>query len=593
MHRSISLVALLASLVVVGIVALTSSGVAQDGAMTAAPVEGRIVARLLDNGQIEFGFQPEGEERILPRSRFFSSSSVGRWLVSSAVERDGENLGRVTAMRLQDRRVEFGFIPDGGERILPRVRFFPVNARANRWLRSSLITLWERDVTEPEAASSVPAEGTSDSDPCISRDRAVLATFYQSLDGENWRQDTNWISGQALDEWRGITTDANGCVTHIQLSSNDLKGTIPAAVSTLASLRVLDLSENNDISGVIPPALGNLSNLQSLDLSDQTGQHERSVGLTGTIPRELGKLGILQILDLSWHQLDGEIPAHLGKLTNLQSLHVHGNSRSGVIPPELGGLTRLRSLRLNHNMLRGGIPVELGNLAMLELLYLSSNHLSGAIPAALGGLTQLNTLDLGNNDLSGAIPAELGDLSRLGTLDLRDNVLSGDVPAELANLSALHSYYLHGNPLTGFIPDRFRSLESSYATYRFDDPRPPLPPFCEATVSCATGTAVPNASTNEELVSDCQNLFAARDAIVGTGTLNWSPTTPMASWTGIGLGGSPQRVKSLELSDFAGERPAQLGNLAKLETLIINGDMRGEIPPELGRLSELRELELD
>ena len=94
-------------------------------------------------------------------------------------------------------------------------------------------------------------------------------------------------------------------------------------------------------------------------------------------------------------------------------------------------------------------------------------------------------------------------------------------------------------------------------------------------------------------MSDCESLLAARDAIAGTGTLNWSPTTPIARWTGIGLGGSPQRVKSLELTGFAGEIPAQLGNLDKLETLVFNGDMRGEIPSELGRLSELRELELD
>ena len=60
MYRPISLVALLASLVAVGVVALTSSGMAQDGAMTAAAVEGKIVARLLDDGRIEFGFQPEG-----------------------------------------------------------------------------------------------------------------------------------------------------------------------------------------------------------------------------------------------------------------------------------------------------------------------------------------------------------------------------------------------------------------------------------------------------------------------------------------------------------------------------------------------------
>ena len=428
---------------------------------------------------------------------------------------------------------------------------------------------------------------------CDQRDRDALVAFYNSLGGPDWRSRTGWLSERPLGTWRGVSTNAGGCVTSIQLSSNRLSGTIPAEVGALSSLRVLDLSENNDITGALPPELGNLSNLVELNLADQTGQSDRTQALTGGIPRELGNLTNLLSLNLSWHQLSGDIPSELGNLANLQTLSLAGNSLSGEIPPELGGLAHLRSLRLNHNDLRGGIPTEMGQLSDLRALFLSSNSLDGAIPAELGDLASLEDLYLGNNALSGAIPAALGNLSRLETLDLRDNHLSGDVPSELANLSALHSYYFHGNPLTGCIPDNFRSLQSSYATYAFDDPRPDLPPFCEATVSCATGTAVPNASTNPGLVSDCESLLAARDALAGTGTLNWSPTTPIARWTGIGLGGSPQRVKSLELSGFAGEIPAQLGDLDKLETLVLDGDMRGEIPPELGRLTELRELELD
>ena len=363
-------------------------------------------------------------------------------------------------------------------------------------------------------------------------------------------------------------TNSGGCVTSIELGGNDLSGTIPSEVGALSSLRVLDLSENNNITGALPPELGNLSNLEHLNLSDQTGQSDRAQALTGRIPIELGNLTNLQTLDLSWHQLSGDIPSALGNLTNLQTLDLASNGNvSGEIPSELGGLTHLRSLRLNHNDLRGGIPAELGRLSDLQQLSLSSNSLDGAIPEELGNLTSLKSLYLGNNDLSGAIPGVLGNLSRLETLDLRDNQLSGDVPSELAKLSALKAYYFHGNPLTGCIPDRFRSLRSTYATYAFDDPRPDPPPFCEAKDSCATGTAVPNASTNAGLVSDCDSLLAARDVIAGTGTLNWSPTTPITRWTGIGLGGSPQRVKDLELTGFDGEIPAQLGDLDKLEKL--------------------------
>lgn len=430
---------------------------AQDGAMTEASVEGRIVAKLLADGRIEFGFQPEGQERILPRSRFFPATSVGRWLLSSEVEHDGDNLGRVTAMRLADGRVEFGFVPSGGERILPRVRYFPVNARVDRWLRSSIINVTNPGVTESEPPQTDTGDGPTGR--CVaSNDRAVLATFYRSLDGDDWRRDSGWLSNDDMDDWYGITTDADGCVTLIQLSDNDLKGAIPSAVGSLSRLRELDLSWNNDISGAIPATLGNLTSLEVLDLNDQTGQHDRSRGLTGEIPQELGRLTRLRILDLGWHRLDGEIPAELGNLSELRELSLHGNDLSGPIPSEFGGLSKLRSLWLNHNDLDGAIPRELGDLTRLTLLTLTSNELSGSIPPELGNLTSLETLRLNLNNLSGPIPAELAELSRLEELDLGDNDFSGAIPSVLGLLTRLEDLDLAGNRLSGAIPSALDGL---------------------------------------------------------------------------------------------------------------------------------------
>ena len=104
------------------------------------PVSGRIVAQRLADGRSEFGFQPEGEERILPRSRFFpANASVGRWLQSSPVTVDDQEIGRISARLLADGRIEFALVPVEGERILPGSRYFPANAGVDRWLRSSVI----------------------------------------------------------------------------------------------------------------------------------------------------------------------------------------------------------------------------------------------------------------------------------------------------------------------------------------------------------------------------------------------------------------------------------------------------------------------
>jgi len=61
----------------------------------------------------------------------------------------------------------------------------------------------------------------------------------------------------------------------------------------------LDLS-NNQLTGSIPPEIGNLTNLTWLWLNDNQ--------LTGSIPPEIENLTNLDWLDLSNNQLTGEIP---------------------------------------------------------------------------------------------------------------------------------------------------------------------------------------------------------------------------------------------------------------------------------------------
>ena len=71
-------------------------------------------------------------------------------------------------------------------------------------------------------------------------------------------------------------------------------------------------------------------------------------------------------------------------------------------------------------------------------------------------------------------------------------------------------------------------------------PSQDLPPPC--------GLAVPSQTTNPGLMLDCFALLAARDALRGTGTLNWSVDVAIAEWDGVTVAGTPQRVAKLELA---------------------------------------------
>ena len=240
-------------------------------------------------------------------------------------------------------------------------------------------------------------------------DREVLVQLYNALDGENWRNNANWLTERPIREWHGVTNDASGRVTRLLLESNRLSGEIPMELGSLSNLKRLELG-NNQLTGEIPRELGNLSALETLRLGGSNSPTTWGF-LTGEIPRELGNLSKLEALTLEFNRLTGEIPAELGNLTSLETLLLGYNRLSGEILAELGGLSKLEALNLEFNRLTGEIPAELGNLSNLTRLLLGNNQLSGEIPKELGNLSNLKSLSLEGNELSGCIPAALGGVS--------------------------------------------------------------------------------------------------------------------------------------------------------------------------------------
>lgn len=101
---------------------------------------GRISARRLSNGRTEFAWLTEGGERISPRARYFPANPrVGRWITSSPIVVEGQTIGRISARKVSDGRIEFSIVLIDGERFLPRGRFFPASINHSRWLQSRLI----------------------------------------------------------------------------------------------------------------------------------------------------------------------------------------------------------------------------------------------------------------------------------------------------------------------------------------------------------------------------------------------------------------------------------------------------------------------
>ncbi|KAG6653333.1 hypothetical protein CIPAW_05G069200 [Carya illinoinensis] len=88
-------------------------------------------------------------------------------------------------------------------------------------------------------------------------------------------------------------------MTAIDLSSNQLTGSIPSEIGELSHLLFLNLS-NNSLTGSISISFRNLRSMESLDLS-----HNK---LRGRIPFELVGLTSLSVFSVAYNNLSGRIP---------------------------------------------------------------------------------------------------------------------------------------------------------------------------------------------------------------------------------------------------------------------------------------------
>ena len=109
----------------------------------------RIIARLDEDGRIEHGVELSYGEQVLPSKRYLSPDApAGEWLISSDVEVDGYSIGRIRSHRLDDGRVELGFINAVGGMINPDIRYLSADMPVGVWLRSGEIEVTREPMLE-------------------------------------------------------------------------------------------------------------------------------------------------------------------------------------------------------------------------------------------------------------------------------------------------------------------------------------------------------------------------------------------------------------------------------------------------------------
>ena len=444
----------------------------------------------------------------------------------------------------------------------------------------------------------------------------------------------------------------------LSLLGNRLAGPIPAELGNLANLKELKLSQNQ-LTGPIPASLGNLANLEELSLwrNQLTGSIPAEIGdlinlellllrdnsLTGSIPASLGDLDNLQSLSLSQNLLVGCVPVGLRDVGRndfddlvlpfcdvlLDSLNISPGTLVQEFDP----------YRTDYTALASGTRVTLtaANQHNATVMYLDRNdrEIADADTSSVGHQVDLRTgitvvkVKVTSHDGRSTHTYTIA-VNRVPSSPIIDAVTSGErqltvswtapdetggsdivahdlryiqtgagetVESEWAVVENVWTAAVGGDlqyaigGLTGSTPYdvQVRALNRTGA-----GPWSATTTGSTAPSTCVTGGAVSD-TTNTGLISDCEALLAARDTLVGTGSLNWSADTPIGQWEGVSLRGTPQRVTWLVLSfkGLDGTIPSELGRLEMLVHLNLrSNDLTGSIPALLGNLSNLTYLNL-
>ncbi|OVA01440.1 Protein kinase domain [Macleaya cordata] len=417
----------------------------------------------------------------------------------------------------------------------------------------------------------------------------------------------------------------SGNLQYILLFSNNLQGEIPLQLGdTCSSLVELDLSSNN-LFGTVPNNMGSCSLLESINLSNNnfSGEFptETLVQMTnlkklvlsynrfiGGLPDSWSKLTNLELLELSSNNFSGSIPlglcqdpknnlkelflqnnlftgripATLSNCSKLVSLDLSFNYLSGTIPSSLGSLSRLRDLIMWLNQLQGEIPEQLMYIKTLENLILDNNELTGTIPSGLRNCTNLNWISLSSNRFHGEIPSWIGQLSSLAILQLGNNSFSGRIPKEIGDCRSLIWLDLNSNNLSGSIPPTISKQAGKIA------------------VGWITGKRYVYLKNDES--TDCHGAGNLLEfAGIRPDGLDRVPTRSSCNFTRVYMGNTQYTFNNngsmifldLSYNMLEGSIPAELGDMYYLSVLNLgHNNLSGPIPPNLGSLKSVGVLDL-
>ncbi|MRX41913.1 hypothetical protein GJU43_21755 [Flavobacterium sp. LC2016-23] len=342
----------------------------------------------------------------------------------------------------------------------------------------------------------------------LAQEKAALIALYNSTNGAAW---TNTVSNQGAwpvndpdavvtrwdnntkTGWYGVSVSAEGRVTGLNLSYNNLTGYL-TNLNALTELTTISFVVNKIQGGNID-SFGELTklitvNISSCNLDGNLQSLMKSTNLisfsaqlnniSGSFPEDFYKLSKLQLLDVYLNKLEGDYSV-LGQIPSLTTLALTGNNfnktgsadyNNRSIPESFKNLTNLTSLRIQMQGLKNNLKV-LGYLINLTSLEIDNNKFEGPLPSEFSALKKLSFFTATLNAITDI--SVLSSINSLQTIGCQSNSIVS-IPPGFSQLSNLSSLNVAKNKLSGPLLDltspKLNYLDISENYFRFIDIEP-------------------------------------------------------------------------------------------------------------------------
>ena len=276
-------------------------------------------------------------------------------------------------------------------------------------------------------------------------DSLVLVSIYQSLDGDNWSSNDNWLSDSPINEWSGVglTADRVSLLSIKSTTASGGEGDFPVQVSELTELQTLEIKSIN-INQAIPESLANLTKLKRLVLEN--------CNLNGELPPIFDQFENLNTLSLSSNELTGPLPA---LPQTMYFVNLDRNQFSGTIPQSWIG-NEAFVMEVHQNNLSGNYDI-LNTFPSIGKINVSDNNWDeSTLPTWIDDIPNLQRFTCDGCNLIGEIPAQMDftSLEKYSGMFLSDNNLSGDISLLFNNPEYGQKLYLRvrNNNFSGELP---------------------------------------------------------------------------------------------------------------------------------------------